>query len=73
MWFDPRTGNAHVEPVATDPKYRKMGLGKAAVLEGVIRCGKRGAQSAFVGSSQQFYYNIGFDPIGGDTAWELGN
>jgi GNAT superfamily N-acetyltransferase len=69
MWFEPRTGNAHVEPVATAPKYRKMGLGKAAVLEGVIRCGQRGAKRAFVGSSQQFYYNIGFDPIGGDTAW----
>jgi GNAT superfamily N-acetyltransferase len=69
MWFEPRTGNAHVEPVATDPKYRKLGLGKAAVLEGVIRCGKRGAKRAFVGSSQQFYYNIGFDPIVADTAW----
>jgi len=69
MWYEPRTGNAHVEPVATDPKYRKMGLGKAAVLEGIIRCGKRGAQRAFVGSSQQFYYNIGFDPIATDTAW----
>lgn len=69
MWYEPRTGNAHVEPVATDPKYRKLGLGKAAVLEGVIRCGKRGAQRAFVGSSQQFYYNIGFDPIATDTAW----
>ncbi len=70
MWYEPRTGNAHVEPVATDPKYRKMGLGKAAVLEGVIRCGKRGARQALVGSSQQFYYNIGFDPISMDTAWE---
>lgn len=69
MWYEPRTGNAHVEPVATDPKYRKMGLGKAAVLEGILRCGKRGAKRAFVGSSQQFYYNIGFDPIATDTAW----
>ena len=69
MWYDPRTENALVEPVATVPEYRKMGLGKAAVLEGVIRCGKRGAKRAYVGSSQQFYYNIGFDPIYTETFW----
>ena len=69
MWYEPRTKNAHVEPVATAPAYRKLGLGKAAVLEGIIRCGKRGAKQALVGSSQQFYYNIGFDPMGADTAW----
>jgi GNAT superfamily N-acetyltransferase len=69
MWYDPRTSNAYVEPVATNPKYRRMGLGKAAVLEGVIRCGKRGAKLALVGSSQQFYYSIGFDPMTTDTAW----
>lgn len=71
MWYDPSSENALVEPVATDPAYRKMGLGKAAVLEGVIRCGKLGAKRAYVGSSQQFYYNIGFDPLGTNTWWEL--
>ncbi len=29
MWYDPEAGYAVIEPVATDPKYRKMGLGKA--------------------------------------------
>jgi len=73
MWYDNRTENALVEPVATVPEYRKLGLGKAAVLEGVIRCGKLGAKRAYVGSSQQFYYNIGFDPIRAETFWELKN
>lgn len=50
-------------------KYRMMGLGKAAVLEGVIRCGKDGAKQAYVGSSQQFYYNIGFYPVSTETLW----
>ena len=70
MWYEPGTDYALVEPVCTDPDYRKMGLGKAAVLEGIIRCAKLGAKYAFVGSSQQFYYNIGFRPAASGTWWE---
>jgi predicted N-acetyltransferase YhbS len=70
MWHLPGDEYALVEPVATDPDYRRMGLGRAAVLEGVRRCGKRGAKKAYVGSSQQFYYAIGFCPCGTDTWWE---
>ena len=70
MWYEPGTDYALVEPVATDPDYRLMGLGRAAVLEGVIRCGKLGAKRAYVGSSQQFYYNIGFYPAASGTWWE---
>lgn len=69
MWYLPGTDYALVEPVATDPDYRMMGLGKAAVLEGVRRCGKLGAKVAYVGSSQQFYYNIGFRPCSTETWW----
>jgi predicted N-acetyltransferase YhbS len=47
-----------------------MGLGRAAVLEGLRRCAKLGAKRAFVGSSQQFYYNIGFRPYTSNTWWE---
>jgi GNAT superfamily N-acetyltransferase len=70
MWFDKTSKSALVEPVATDPAYRKMGLGKAAVLEGIKRCGELGAERAFVGSSQQFYYNIGFRPYATSTWWK---
>ena len=69
MWFDESSPYALVEPVATDPAYRKMGLGRAAVLEAVRRCGELGAKWAFVGSSQQFYYNIGFRPYSSSTYW----
>lgn len=69
VWCDPDTDYALVEPVATDPQYRMMGLGKAAVLEAVRRCGRQGASRAFVGSSQQFYYNIGFYPYSTETFW----
>ncbi|MCD6323361.1 MAG: GNAT family N-acetyltransferase [Clostridiales bacterium] len=71
MWYDQNTEYALVEPVATDPDYRKMGLGKAAVIEGVKRCGQLGAKHAYVGSSQQFYYKIGFRPVPGGTYWTI--
>ena len=71
MWYEPGTENALVEPVATDPRYRRMGMGRAAVLEGVKRCGELGARRAFVGSSQQFYYGIGFAPYSTETFWEM--
>ena len=71
MWYDKATDYALVEPVATDPDYRKMGLGRAAVFEGIRRCVELGAKRAYVGSSKQFYYKIGFRPVPGGTFWEL--
>jgi len=61
MWYDDVNKIAYVEPVATDPDYRRMGLGRAAVWEGVRRCGELGATVAFVGSDQAFYKAIGFE------------
>lgn len=69
IWYDDSTDYALVEPVCTDSSYRMLGCGKAAVLEAVKRCGKLGAKRAYVGSSQQFYYNIGFYPISTETWW----
>jgi GNAT superfamily N-acetyltransferase len=70
MWQDSASQSALVEPVATDPDYRRMGCGKAAVLEAVKRCGALGARRALVGSSQPFYYRIGFRPYAVSTWWE---
>lgn len=69
MWYDAEAGYAVIEPVATDPDYRKMGLGKAVVLEGIRRAGELGAKTAIVGSSQQFYYSIGLRPFRTSTIW----
>lgn len=70
MWYDKYAGFAVIEPVATDPDYRKMGLGKAAVLEGIRRVGEFGAKKALVGSRQQFYYSIGLRPFSTSTLWK---
>lgn len=69
MWYDPEAGYAVIEPVATDPDYRKMGLGKAVVLEGIRRVGELGAKTVLVGSSQQFYYSIGLRPFSTASIW----
>lgn len=69
MWYEPKAGFAVIEPVATDPDFRRMGLGKAAVIEGIKRTGELGAKIAFVGSSQQFYYSIGLRPYASSTVW----
>lgn len=69
MWYTSDIDYAVVEPVATDPDYRRMGLGKAVVLEGVRRCFAEGANSIYVGSGQQFYYDIGFEPIAATRRW----
>lgn len=69
MWYDPAEDYAMVEPVATDPDYRRLGLGKAVVLEGIRRCGALGAKVAYVGSRQDFYYAIGFKPLLENRWW----
>jgi ribosomal protein S18 acetylase RimI-like enzyme len=60
MFYQPQGRFGYVEPVATDPQYRRLGLGKAAVLEGIRRCVALGAVEAFVGSDQAFYQALGF-------------
>lgn len=60
MWQDHVNRVAYIEPVCTDPDYRRMGLGTAVVLEGIRRCCKEGAAIATVGSDQSFYMSMGF-------------
>jgi GNAT superfamily N-acetyltransferase len=62
MWFDPVNCFGYVEPVATDPSYRGLGIGKAAVLEGIRRCAKLGAKMAYVWADMPFYRALGFRP-----------
>lgn len=69
MFYDPHGKFGYVEPVATDPDYRRLGLGKAAVLEGIRRCAALGAQTAYVGSNQEFYLAIGFKVVYTTQCW----
>lgn len=69
MWYEATNRIAYVEPVATDPDFRRLGLGKAAVWEGLRRCGALGATVAFVGSEQKFYQVLGFNKIFTSNCW----
>ena len=69
MWYEATNKIAYVEPVATDPDFRRMGLGKAAVLEGIRRCGELGATVAYVGSDQRFYKALGFQVAFTSNCW----
>lgn len=69
IWYVPQNKLAYVEPVATDPTYRRMGLGTAVVLEGLRRSVPLGAEVAWVGSDLRFYLAMGFEPMFQCTAW----
>ncbi len=69
IWYDDVNKLGYVEPVCTDPDYRRMGLGRAAVLEGIRRCAKRGATIAKVGSRQPFYLALGFKEVYSRQLW----
>jgi len=45
------------------------GEGRATVLEGVRRCGERGATAAYVGTAMPFYQALGFRQVYNCSAW----
>ena len=69
IWTVSENGISYVEPVATDPDYRRMGLGQAVVLEGIRRTIPLGSEVAWVGSELEFYMAIGFVKSYRATAW----
>jgi len=68
-WFEAINKFCYIEPVCTDSSYRRLGLGRAAVLEGVRRCGELGATVACVGSTQPFYLSMGFKKLHTCNCW----
>jgi GNAT superfamily N-acetyltransferase len=69
MWYEAATQVAYVEPVATDPDYRRRGLGRAVVLEAIRRAKQLGAARAIVNSGLAFYQAIGFQPVFAYYPW----
>jgi predicted N-acetyltransferase YhbS len=69
MWYDSVNQFAYVEPVATDPDYRRKGLASAAVLEGIRRCSNEGATVAYVWGTKPIYTSLGFQKIFSQNCW----
>ncbi len=60
IWYT-KGDTAYIEPVVTNPEYRKQGLARAVVFEAMKRAKSLGARRAIVISDQEFYYHIGFE------------
>lgn len=69
LWYEPDNRLCYVEPMATDPDYRRRGIGKAAMMEGIRRCAAEGATVAYVGSGQPYYLATGFTKLFDARAW----
>ncbi len=69
MWYEPENRFGYIEPVATDPDFRRLGLAQAAVLEAVRRVGELGATVAYVGTGMPFYRSMGFLDVAMAAMW----
>ncbi len=70
LWCDERNGIAILEPVGTIPKYRKTGLGRAAIMQLAKHAQQLGINKLYVGSTQVFYQRLGFQHQPMFTVWE---
>lgn len=69
VWFDDINKIGILEPVGTILKYRRKGLGKAVIFEGINRIKALGASKVHVGSNQEFYKDIGFQVESRTEIW----
>lgn len=70
IWYDKLNKVGILEPVGTIQKYRKMGLGKAVIYEGINRIKSYGARKIYVGSDQKFYLSKGFSVEYSKEIWQ---
>jgi GNAT superfamily N-acetyltransferase len=69
MWMDYRNEYAYLEPLATVPRYRRMGLATIALTEAMKKTVPLGAKYCF-GGGMQFYYDIGFEKVCDWERWK---
>jgi len=74
-WVDERNGIGLFEPVGTRFQYRRQGLARALVLEGLRRLRRRGLHSAIIGTAsfnhpaEAAYLSCGFEIVDRETAY----
>ena len=60
FWISEKSKTASLEPLGTVWWYRRMGLGKALITEGINRTRSYGC-TQLIGGDQQFYRDLGFE------------
>jgi predicted N-acetyltransferase YhbS len=68
MWLDGVNDFAYLEPLATAPRYRGMGLAAIALTESMKRTAGYGATYCF-GDAHPFYFRIGFRTVCDREKW----
>ncbi len=63
MWLNGKNHYAYLEPLATVPKYRKLGLGKAILMEAMKKTKEFGAKYCY-GGMFEYYNNLGYQDAG---------
>lgn len=68
MWMDGKNDFAYLEPLATIPEYRRLGLATVALTEAMKKTVQYGAARC-VGGNREFYYAIGFETVANNEEW----
>ena len=69
MWYDQRNRIGILEPVGTIPQYRRMGLGRASIMQLANQVKREGGIKVYVGSGEDFYRRLGFQAKGMYGVW----
>jgi GNAT superfamily N-acetyltransferase len=69
MRIDDRNNYAYLEPLATVPEYRRMGLATIALTEAMKKTKSLGAKYCF-GGGGDFYFSIGFETLTNIEIWK---
>ena len=74
IWYDAKLNIGMIEPVCTRINYRRQGLGRAMLIEGLRRLKEMGADKAYVesyGDNRRMFYNsAGFITYDRDYPWK---
>jgi GNAT superfamily N-acetyltransferase len=69
MWYDQQNRIGILEPLGTIPQYRRLGLGRASIMQLANQVKQAGGLKIYVGSGDEFYRRIGFQAKGMYGVW----